>query len=47
VHLLLALDGSRTRAALIEEMRPFAGNHVEQELDNSLKGLARMALLEA
>ena len=51
LRLLCALDGTHDRAALLEELHPFASAPaavmIERDLDRSLQGLARLALLEA
>jgi SAM-dependent methyltransferase len=46
-RLIGLLDGTRDRAALAAEMRPYAGDEVEAALERSLEGLARLALLVA
>jgi hypothetical protein len=47
IRLLMALDGTRDRSALLEELRPVAGPDLEQQLERSLQGMAKLALLEA
>jgi SAM-dependent methyltransferase len=46
-RLVTLLDGTRDRAALAAEMRPYAGGDVEAALERSLLGLARLGLLVA
>ena len=46
-RLITLLDGTRDRAALAEEMRPYADGEIETALERSLDGLARLALLVA
>jgi SAM-dependent methyltransferase len=46
-RLITLLDGTRDRAALAAEMRPYADGEVETALERSLDGLARLALLVA
>jgi SAM-dependent methyltransferase len=46
-RLVTLLDGTRDRAALAAEMRPYAGDAVEAALERSLDGLARLGLLVA
>ena len=46
-RLIVLLDGTRDRAALAAEMRPYAGGAVEAALERSLDGLARLGLLVA
>ena len=49
-HLLRALDGTRDRQQLLEELRAIADPEqtaaLEQDLERSLQGLAKLALLE-
>jgi methyltransferase-like protein/cyclopropane fatty-acyl-phospholipid synthase-like methyltransferase len=49
IRLLLALDGTRDRTALLEELRPHANAEaigtLPQDLDRALEALARLALL--
>ena len=51
LQLIAALDGTRDRAALLERLRPLASPEaaatLEQDLEISLQGLAKLALLEA
>jgi len=50
-HLLAALDGTRDRAAILDHLRPFATAEnaptLERDLEPSLQGLAKLALLES
>jgi SAM-dependent methyltransferase len=46
-RLVTLLDGTRDRAALAAELGPDAGDEVEDELERSLDGLARLGLLVA